>query len=233
MRNLLIASVSQLLMVILLRIIHLMDAKNTKQAKESHIKGTNHMNDTQQQLVERAENMRLSLLRYADINLDSGLDIFDAMKAALHSSPSGDIREMDRLILGRRFLQPFAGLIRDLLAAIQPSVSVNEQMLDALKGLLEDTQHRRHDCLDPLCPVDRARQAITNATSAKPDPTDKEIEAVARAIHQADDIMPARYEWETIINDNEHKHYRRDLISKAEAAIAALDAVRKQIKEGE
>jgi hypothetical protein len=53
-----------------------------------------------------------------------------------------------------------------------------------------------------------------------------EIEAVARAIHQADDIMPSRYEWETIMKDNEHKHYRREVISKAKAAITALDKVR-------
>ena len=42
--------------------------------------------------------------------------------------------------------------------------SVNQELVDALKNLLEDTQHAEHeDCNDGPCPVREARAALAKA----------------------------------------------------------------------
>ena len=43
--------------------------------------------------------------------------------------------------------------------------SVTHDLLEALKNLLQDTQHKEHeDCEDGPCPVREAREAVRKAT---------------------------------------------------------------------
>ena len=50
-----------------------------------------------------------------------------------------------------------------LRVAIARLKSSNKEMLEALENLVEDTQHCEHDCGDPDCPVQQAREVINSA----------------------------------------------------------------------
>jgi hypothetical protein len=43
-------------------------------------------------------------------------------------------------------------------------IAAAPDLLEALKLLLEDTQHKTHDCGDACCPVGIARAALAKAT---------------------------------------------------------------------
>lgn len=46
-------------------------------------------------------------------------------------------------------------------------IAAAPDLLEALRELLDDTQHSTHDCGDDDCPVRRARAAIVKATGAQ------------------------------------------------------------------
>lgn len=46
-------------------------------------------------------------------------------------------------------------------------VSAAPELLEALHNLLADTQHSKHKCDDPDCPVEAARAVIAKAIGAK------------------------------------------------------------------
>lgn len=51
---------------------------------------------------------------------------------------------------------------------LQRAAAKIEQLQEALRALLEDTQHSDHNCGDPDCPVDAARQLLPEQSSGPP-----------------------------------------------------------------
>ena len=103
---------------------------------------------------------------------------------------------------------------RDLQTKLDKAVS-------ALELLLEDTQHKNHDCLDPLCPVLNAQQTLLQLKESKMNRSD-----IMKAAELAKDFH------ENIINyrNGQSVELRADFMRKYLQALIAAAELLKQVE---